>query len=160
MDKRFSGHEILEIAVQIEKNAGDFYSKLADKAADAEIKEVFNCLAEMEKGHIDIFKEVSDAVCGDAPEGVYSDEYFAYMNALAGQYVFTEESTGIDAAEKCGSIKESVDVAIGFEKDSILFYEEIRKNVPEKAAVFVERIVEEEKKHLRQLCGLKGGCQL
>ena len=46
---------------------------------------------------------------------------------------------------------EALEIGIGFEKDSILFYSEIRGMVPRQDQEIVDVITNEEKKHLSEL---------
>jgi len=158
MSTHYSGCEGVEIGIQIEKNGKDFYSHLAEVIEDKDTADLFRLLAGEEAKHIEIFKDIFSESCDYNPSGAYSDEYFAYVRALAGQYVFTMEDKGVEAARSAGSRMEALDLAIGLEKDSILLYEEIRKTVPEKQKEVLDRVLTEEKKHLRMLCDMKGGC--
>jgi rubrerythrin len=51
--------------------------------------------------------------------------------------------------------KEAVEVGIGAEKDSILFYEQLRDIAAGNAAEDIAKIISEEKAHLRKLAELK-----
>ena len=157
MDKRFSSCEIVEMSIQIEKNGKDFYSAIAGKTEEPEVKKVFTYLAGEEEKHIEVFKGIFASTCDLSPEGAFPEDYFAYMNALAGQYVFTKKNKGAELAGSVGSRDEGIDVGITFEKDSILFFEEVKKAVPEKDRAAIDLLIEEEKKHLKQLLDLKSG---
>jgi rubrerythrin len=89
------------------------------------------------------------------PAESYPGEYFAYMHALAGDYVFTQKNKGAEIAKKIKSDKEAIDIGIGFEKDSILFYTAMKKMVPDKERKAVDELILQEQKHLRQLLELK-----
>ena len=158
MEKSFSGCEVVELGIQIEKNGRDFYSELASSAKEKKVIEVLEYLAEAEEKHIEVFKEIFSGMCDYSPDAVYPQEYFAYMNALASQHVFTGKDKGKEAAGKIKDYDEGIDMGIGFEKDSILFFQEMEKIVPEKDRELVEKIILEEKKHLKKLLGLKKGC--
>ena len=158
MAKNFSGCEIAELGIQVEKNGKEFYQGLVRLADNDEIKKVFTDLAEAEERHIGIFRKIFDSSCEYKPKGVYPDEYFAYMNALAGQYVFTQKDKGAEVARGVKNCSEGLDLGIRFEKDSILLYQEMRELVPEKDKSLVDELVAEEKEHLRQLVDLKKGC--
>ena len=127
MGKSFSGCEIIEIAIQIEKNGIDFYNGLIEMSKHDKAKEVFKYLAQQEEEHIRIFKGIFDPKCSYEPQGAYPDEYFAYMNALASGYIFTKENKGKEIASGVKNDKEAIDLGIKFEKESILFYEGMRK---------------------------------
>ncbi len=155
MEKHFSGCEIVEMAIQIEKNGKEFYSTLAAKVNDPGASGVFKYLAEEEDKHAGVFRGIFKSVCEYSPKEVYPEEYFAYMNALASEYVFTRENTGKKIAENIKDYHDGIDSGIAFEKDSILFYEGARQVVPEKDKSLIEKLISEEKNHLAKLCGLR-----
>ena len=57
-EKSFSGSDIVEIAVEIEKNGYDFYTKLSTQLKDQKAKEAFRFMANEEKQHIEDFKKM------------------------------------------------------------------------------------------------------
>ena len=158
MGKGFSGSEIVELGIQIEKNGKDFYLALVDLAGNEEVKSVFKDLAEEEEKHIDVFKKIFDDSCKYEPKGAYPDEYFAYMNALASQYIFTQEGKGAELARSVKDCEEGIDLGIRFEKDSILLYQEMKELVPDEDKSLVDGLILQEKKHLSRLVDLKKGC--
>jgi len=160
MEKFFSGCEVVELGIQIEENGRDFYTELAARTGDAEAKSVFSFLAGQEENHIATFNQIFKSTCDHNPEGAYNEEYFAYMNALASQYVFTREGAGGDIAAKVKSTEEGLDLGIKFERDSILFYQEMKNYVPEKDRKLIDGLIGEEKEHLNKLCDFRGGCQV
>lgn len=157
MGKTYSACEIVELGIQIEKNGKDFYRGLAARANDGGVKQVLEYLAGEEEKHIEVFREIFSSSCDYEPEKAYPDEYFSYMNSLASSYVFTEKDKGREAAEKVTDLIAGVEMGVGFEKDSILFYQEMRSHVPESSRGLVDRLIEEEKRHLRKLLDIKGG---
>ena len=157
MDKFFSGCEVVEMGIQIEENGRDFYTELAAKSDDPKAKAVFSFLAAQEEDHIAVFNQVFKSACDYKPEGAYTEEYFAYMNALASQYVFTKEGKGKEIAGRVKSCEEGLELGIKFEKDSILFYQEMKNYVTEKDWKLIDGLIAQEKEHLRKLYDFKGG---
>ncbi|HLD82591.1 MAG TPA: ferritin family protein [Candidatus Omnitrophota bacterium] len=155
MGNIFAGSEIVEIGIQIEKNGRDFYNTLEKKSKNQRASEMFKYLAGEEEKHIKIFQEILDKTEKYEPIGLYADEYFAYMNALASEYVFTKENKGEEIAKTMKSDKEAVNMGIGFEKDSIIFYEGMKKAVPEYDLKIVDELIMQEQRHLRILSDLK-----
>jgi len=51
--------------------------------------------------------------------------------------------------------QQALELAIGAEKDSILFYYEMRDIIPHRFAPVVNRVIAEEKSHLQQLSEIK-----
>jgi len=155
MGNLLSGSEIAEVGVQIEKNGKDFYNTLVKKSGNKKTKEIFEYLAGEEEKHIAAFRKILNSVQNYEPSESYPGEYFAYMNALAGEHVFTQANKGAEIAEKTKNDKEAINIGIGFEKDSIVFYEGMKKVVPESEQKLIENLIVQERDHLNQLCGLK-----
>ena len=82
-------------------------------------------------------------------------EYTAYLQALIDSAVFNEDMVTSEMATKAESDIEAMELAIGAEKDSILFYYEMKDIMPQRAQPTVNKILTEEKSHLRQLSELK-----
>ncbi len=155
MGNIFAGSEIVEIGIEIEKNGRDFYNTLVRQTKDLKAKESFEFLAKEEEKHIKVFQGILDSLEKYQPAESYPGEYFAYMNALAGEYVFTQKDKGRQLAEKTSGDKEAIDLGIGFEKDSIIFYEGMKKCVPEFDLKVLDSLINQEQQHLRMLAELK-----
>jgi len=150
----FSGSEVVELGIQIEENGRDFYKTLADQARDIKLRELFGFLSHEEEKHIAVFKGILKEGSLGKGLSVSSDEYLAYMNSLASNYVFTKENTGKSVALSVKSQEEGIEKAIGFEKESITFYEGLRKIVPGKERSSVDFLIEQERTHLNKLSGM------
>lgn len=155
MGNIFSGSEVVELGVQIEKNGRDFYNILTRQSKMKEAKDIFKFLAGEEEKHIATFKEILDRLDKYEPPESYPGEYFAYMNALASDYVFTQKDKGQEIAKNIASDKGAIDMGIGFEKDSIVFYEGMRRMVPEYEHKVLNELIEQEQNHLKKLLELK-----
>jgi len=155
MGNIFSGSEIVEIGVQIEKNGYDFYHSLTDQSKSSKAKELFEFLADEEKRHIKTFQKILDGLEGYQPAESYPGEYFAYMSALAEGYVFTKEGKGSEIAKKVTNDKEAINLGAGFEKDSIVFYQGMKKVVPKDDLKVVDQLIAQEQNHLKILLELK-----
>ncbi|HUW23644.1 MAG TPA: ferritin family protein [bacterium] len=151
----FAGSEIVELGIQIEKNGRDFYNALVEQLKNQKAKETFKYLAGEEEKHIAVFQNILDSVHKYEPPESYPGEYFAYMNALARDYVFTQKDKGREIAKNVKGDKEAISLGIGFEKDSIIFYVGMKKVVPEYDHKIVDRLITQEQDHLRQLSELK-----
>jgi len=155
MGNIFSGSEIVDMGVQIEKNGKVFYESLIEKSGNKEAREVFKFLAGEEKRHIETFEKLLEAVGKFEPQETYPGEYYEYMNALAGEYVFTQKEKGAQIAASVKDDVNAVNIGIGFEKDSIIFYDGLKRVVPEYDRKTIEELIKQEKAHLRKLYGLK-----
>jgi rubrerythrin len=146
----FSGHEMLETAIEIERNGYTFYSELARLG---KAKFTFEHLADQEKRHEGIFRRMLDSLDqAPAPES-YTGELALYLKTLASGRVFKSPQEAQEMAQKL-SPEEAIRAAIGLEKDSILFYGEMRDLVRREERSVVDRIMDEERGHVLQLSDL------
>lgn len=127
MGNIFAASEVVEIGIQIEQNGRDFYHTLAQQSKNKKAKDLYLYLANEEQKHILVFQKILEKTDKYEPAQMYAREYFEYMNALAGEYVFTQKDKGAQLARQTKSDKEALGLGIKFEKDSILFYEGIKK---------------------------------
>lgn len=155
MGNIFSGSEIVELGIQIEKNGFDFYQSLSKNTKNMAAEEVFKFLAGEEQKHITVFQGILSGVQKYEPQGLDADEYYAYMNDLASNYIFTKKDKGEELAKGIKGDAQAVDMGIGFEKDSIIFYERMKKIVPDFDQKVIDSLIEQENKHLKQLIELK-----
>ena len=154
----FSGKEVLEIAIQIEKNGYTFYSQAAKKVTDKTARELIEWLAQEEKGHIGRFEDILSSFNPEELDMSTAEleEYSLYLKALADARVFTTELKAKEAAMSIKSEMAAIDMAIGFEKDSLLFLHGIKMMVKGTDALAVEELQREETLHLKKLVELKG----
>ena len=151
----FSISELINISIGIEKRGIAFYDIMAKSIENTIARQVFQNLADMEREHIQIFQDMlGEADKYQPPEG-YGEEYTAYLQALVDSAVFTDEMITSEMVTKADSDIEALELAIGAEKESILFYYEMKGLIPQRAQTMVDKVIGEEKSHLRQLSELK-----
>jgi len=158
MGNIFSGNEIVEMAVQIEKNGRDFYNKVGLLSKNKDTKKIFEHLASQEERHIKVFEGMIEAIKKYEPTEAYADEYFAYIKALSEEHIFTKKQKGEEIADSVKNEQQAIELGIGFEKDSILFYHEMKNFVPDSESGIIDNLLKEEQKHLEKLVLLKRGC--
>ena len=157
MGNIFSGSEIVEIGIQIEKNGRDFYNTLSSQSKDKKSKDIFQYLAEQEEKHMEVFQRVLGSIEKYEPAEAYPGEYSAYMHALASESVFTQKDKGREIAKKVKNDKEAIGIGIQAEKDSIVFYTGMKKVVPAHEQRIIDEVIAQEEGHLKQLAELKAG---
>mgnify|MGYP000430341191 CR=1 FL=1 len=155
MSITFSGSELLNIAINIEQRGIAFYDIMAKSTQNAIAREVFQYLTDMERQHIQIFQDMLSEADNYQISDTYTGEYTAYLQALVDSAVFTEDFATGEMATRAGSDIEAVELVINAEKDSILFYYEMRDIMPPRAHTTINKIIAEEKSHLRQLSEVK-----
>ncbi len=152
----FSGREILEIAIGIEKNGYTFYDTLTHSAGDADARNIYGMLASREVEHMVTFKRMLKGIVSESSEEPYSsEEYALYLKALVDSTVFTNEQMAHEKAKKVKSDAEAINIALAAEKDSILFYHAIQDIVSPRDRKELDKIIEEERSHVKQLSDLR-----
>jgi rubrerythrin len=127
---------------------------MAGATKNAAAAEVFRYLADMEREHLQTFQ----GMLAQADKFQFSEtagEYAVYLQALVDSAVFSDEVIASKLARGAESDIAALELAIGAEKDSILFYYEMRDIMPKRAQPTVSKIIGEEKSHLKQLSELK-----
>jgi rubrerythrin len=154
MSISFSGSELINIALGIEQRGVAFYEGMASSTKNANAAEVFRYLADMEKEHMQAFQGLL-AEADKFKISQASGEHAVYLQALVDSAVFSDELIASKLASGAESDVTALELAIGAEKDSILFYYEMREIMPQQAQATVNKIIAEEKSHLRQLSELE-----
>ncbi len=151
MSMIFNADEVLKIAEQIERNGIAFYEKAAERFQGDEKRTLLR-LADMERTHQQVFatwrRELSDANQGlEAfdPEG----EAARYLAAFADGQIFAPKADAAALLSPENSESDILEMAIGLEKDSVVFYVAIRDAVPETLGEDkINQIIQEEMAHI------------
>jgi rubrerythrin len=151
--ERFSVTEAVEMAVQTERLGYQFYKEMAERFKGVKgLTDLFTTLANKEHAHERIFEELKDTVVETEPEGW--EEAQNYFRAMMQSEFFMGKGKALPSMRNIRSMEEAVDFALGFEKESLLYYVGLRAAVRDSKAV--DRIIEEEQSHIAWLNGFKG----
>jgi rubrerythrin len=148
--------DLLEIAVRIERNGLDFYKALAGSAQHPAARDVFSFLAAEEEKHIGVFRKMLEKAADYAPRFSYPGEYELYLEGVASRSVFTREKMQDKGIASCQNIGQSIEVAMEFEAESILFYNELLGSFKDPAKKYLDEVIKEEKGHFAQLAQVRG----
>ena len=100
------------------------------------------------KGFLSLVKRKSIASLSQLSE---AEEMSLYLNALADSKVFSNSEAGAELGKMVKNDAEAIKIAIGLEKDSILFYSEMLNVVKEVDKKMVNYLIAEERDHVRRL---------
>lgn len=148
--------EALRIAVQIEKKGERFYKMAQAMSKSPEMTQLLELLRAQEQKHAERFESMYEDMLrrrqDEDDDTGYDQETGAFLSAIASEVVFPGGVMASMMNRRLETIPDLLMVAIGSEKDSILFYMELVQNThsEENIPVFLE-IIEEEKKHLLDL---------
>ncbi len=148
----FNAEEIFQMAIQIERNGVEFYSKASQVVKNEKVRHVLEFLAQSEVEHEKIFSRMKEQFLEQHavleqfdPDG----DTARYLQAMASGHIFDLTN---DPAESMTGNETERDVlmeALKREKDSIVFYMGMKDMVTQSVGKdHVERIIKEEMRHV------------
>ena len=146
-----SSDEILTMAMEIEKSGKAFYTAVAERTDDPEMRDFFRFLAEEEDRHYAYFSRLEKEAPALEIGNEDWEEISEYIRATTDSRFFIGEDRAIRQAKQADGIIEAVDTAIGFEKDTLLFFYELYQVTPSASKAAAGDIIDEEKRHIRML---------
>ena len=150
--EKFTIREALEQAVQTEKLGYQFYTAMAKRFKENErLDKLFTTLAEKELRHEKTYSDLKNTVGDAEPEGW--EDISQYMRAMVESEFFLGKNKALPSMDKLNTIEDAVNFAIGFEKETLLYFYGIRDAVREKE--IVDEIINEEKSHIMWLSSFK-----
>ncbi|MDR3134752.1 MAG: ferritin family protein [Deltaproteobacteria bacterium] len=149
----FNAWDAFKIAISLEENGLRFYREAAKKFS-GQIADLFISLAQEEEIHKAIFTKFFEGLPAEQPS-IYDPENETddYLKMMASLNVFKDGKAETDKlVATVNTVEDALKLAMSFEKDSIVFFIQL-KNASASLSdeVSVERLVQEEAKHLRKL---------
>ena len=152
MSFEFNADEILEMAQQIERNGARFYRRAAELVKDAAVSKLLEDLAVWEDGHERVFTTMrADLAAQEREPRVFDPELETsmYLRAMADGHVFDARVDPVDTLTGRESAEDILRMAIGQEKDSIVFYTGLKEMISQTAGrERIEAIIKEEMGHI------------
>jgi rubrerythrin len=150
----FQATDVVEMALELEKSGEIFYRAVAEKVPP-QVRTVFEDLAEAEQNHYLAFQKLSKTTSGEPlmTEDAW-DQYMMYLQATIQSTFFEGADKALALADQVTDAQEAIRMAVGFEKETMLFFHDLRDMVAEANKGTVERIITEEKSHLTLLASM------
>ena len=146
--ENFSITEAIEQAVQTERLGYNFYNQMAEKFKDDEaILRLFQMLSAKELEHEKTFSELKEKVRDAEIEGWA--EFSQYLRAIVESAFFLGKDRALASMADVKTVGDAFDYAIGFEKESLLYYIEIGNALKDNE--IIDEIINEERSHIIQL---------
>ena len=165
MSFEFNADEILAMAEQIELNGARFYRRAAGIVKDAGVSKLLQDLAAWEEVHQKAFASMRQILKeGERQPATFDpeDEISLYLHAMADGHVFDVRVNPADRFTGKESAKDILQMALGQEKDSIVFYLGLKDVVSEiMGKGKIDGIIREEMRHIgflsKEIAALGGG---
>jgi rubrerythrin len=153
---KYSIDEVMEMAIQTEKLGFQFYTGMAEKfKKDDGLVKLFTTLANKEKAHEKTFTNLKAMVAQHGAEPVEWEEVSNYMRAFVESEFFLGKGKSLPAMDHIKTVRDAVQFALGFEKETLLYFMELRYIVKEKQAI--DEVISEEKSHIQWLATFRAG---
>ena len=137
---------VLDLAVWLEKHGSAFYEKAAADSEDPGMKQMFVSLAAEEQKHCAIYMDLYELCTGKSAEGEeLLGEYGRFIQLLVNEISHSLQFEGVQTPE------ELINRALQFEKNTLLYFSEVKPLFRGKAGALIEAICNEEKRHIQQL---------
>jgi rubrerythrin len=150
----YSISEIVEIAVETEKGGREFYETVAAQSKNQSLKTLFRYLAGEENRHIQVFRDIAKTIKVMAVEMPANlEEVSLYLKAVADSRYFLDEGKALSLAKDTRTAEEAIELALAFEKETLVFYLEAADAVPAANRPAIEALIHEERAHIRKLTG-------
>jgi rubrerythrin len=148
----FSLREVIEQAIQTEKTGNEFYTAMAKKFHENnELKKLFETLAAQEIKHELVFAALKNKIKDEAPEGW--DEVSLYLKAIVDSEFFLGKDKSLSAIQNVNTSADAIKFALGFERETLLYYYGLRDMIQEKKVI--DEVIKEEKSHIVWLGDLR-----
>jgi rubrerythrin len=145
----FSSADIIDLAIQIEKNGEKVYRDALGGVKDQSVASILQWLADEEVEHGKWFSDLKRAV-----RKVPVDRRVEDMGRDILQGILGEESFSLKEADlqNPGSIENLINLAIEFEKDTVLFFEMFESFLEDRESLeHLNKIIAEERRHIKVL---------
>jgi rubrerythrin len=149
-----TGNEIIEIAMRLEDSGAAFYNAAADRAADERVKALFEELAIEEQYHRSAFQQMGSNVVEFALTSEQWDEFQAYTDTLLQQQFFSSPENALNLAWQAHDERGALQSALDFERETLIFFHQLRDVVRGPEQQTVDRIIQEESHHIQRLSGM------
>jgi rubrerythrin len=152
--EKFSLREAVEQAVQTERLGYEFYLEMSKRFSDRpQMKDLCETLAQKELDHEKRFSELMGAVKDEGEEDW--GEVSKYLRAIVESEFFLGKNKSLPSLEGVKTVADAIRFAIGFEKETLLYFYAVKDFLKEKN--IVSQIIEEEKSHIIWLSRFASG---
>jgi rubrerythrin len=156
----FTMSEIIEFAIRIEENGEKVYRDASEKVRDPSLVSLLQWLADEESEHFRWFSDLKSTVKEGNVNPQVREMGRSLLLGVVGDQSFSLKEKDLSTI---GDLKEVLKIALGFEKDTVIFYEMMGSFLQEDAALSkLNQIIQEENRHVRVLSEFlhKGKVQL
>lgn len=153
MSIQLTGPDVIDLAVQTETRGETFYRGAIAKADTQDAKALFTYLADEEVRHREVFEGLSAQIVFTEVDSTTWEDAIGYIEAAVDREFFVSDAP-IRAIPVGDTVEEMIKQAIDFEKQTLLFFYGLRDLVQPSNRLLIDRIIDEEKDHVRRLAAM------
>ena len=151
----FSIHEIIDIAVQLEKNGENIYRDAQKLTDNFSLSDLLEWIAAEELNHVEWLTELKSDIELKEDHYLITEMSQALVSDFIGEQAFSLNDVDFS---QIGNTKDMIKIFIEFEEDTIIFFEMLKSFLTdEKTTEKLDQIIIEEKSHIEKLQELKIG---
>ena len=145
----FSRADIIDLAIQIEKNGEKVYRDALQKISNHSLASLLEWLADEEAEHVTWFSNLKPTIT-EAPVDPHLEEMGTTMlQRVLGDQTFSLKDVDFSRIDQ---IDDLIKLAIEFERDTVVFYEMIESLIDDKETMdHLKKIIHEEERHVQVL---------
>jgi rubrerythrin len=145
----FSIREIIDMAIQLEKNAETFYRQALARVSTPILEPVLVCLADEERDHAQWFERLKRVLQEAKVAGERGEISGAALRSLVGDQKFSLDEVDLS---KIDSVPELIELAVEHEKDTIIFYQMLQSFIDDhQTSKELEEVIAQEEQHIKLL---------
>ena len=145
----FTVADIRNIAIQIERNGEKSYRKASKDSNDPEIARIFTKMADDEERHAKWFESITSNKPLTEEQRDMEAIGRTILQEMVENQTFSMEQSKL---AKIDNLAEVIDQSLGFERDTILFYEMLSGFIDDNETMDqLNNIISEERSHLEEL---------
>jgi rubrerythrin len=154
----FNADEVFEMGMDIEQNGEAYYRKAVELTEDPDVKKIFEELMVAEQAHYETFKKLRENLPAKDTTPIVSDpedQSYLYLDALVKSRLFNSVREAEEVVSKATGPIEALQGALTFEKDTILFFTEMKGRTREDLGkTEIDRLISEEREHIVWISGM------
>jgi len=142
-------HEILDLAIRVEKNGEAVYRKAADKASKPDLISLLEWMADEEVKHARWFSNLKQKLVTDSSNPFMAEIGREIFGDMLGEKSFSHREVDFSKVERADDL---IAIFIEFEKDTVLFYQTLKPFIEDNDTLtHLEQIIAEENSHIAEL---------
>lgn len=144
----FTAEDILDIAIRLENNGEQTYREACRQTMDTRLRSLLDWIAQEERSHAQWFGELKARLRKGEDHHLMAELSRALVEDVVQGQTFSLQEVDFEAIN---TPEKMVRTFIGFEDDTIAFYEVLKTFIDDPAiAGRLQAIIDEEKKHMAQ----------